>query len=163
MGWLMIFAALIMGAVYLVGSDHELYYQQQTKAGILDYAGISDSDLHRLDVELSEFLFHPANADTLFFHEQTEVFGRLQRPFNEKELIHLADCRRLLAPTAKVLNYCILIGVLEEPQGDGDLPHYGYDDYPRIIRRRVWLFCSHARFWYGSGLSQCQQPVDHSR
>lgn len=111
LGWLMIFIALIMGSVYAVGSDYELYYDLQMRESSLGYAGISSDDLLVLDKRLSDYLFTPMNVDMAFDNRPIEVHGEMRPPFNEKELIHLHDCRKLLAPTAVPLNYGILLGV----------------------------------------------------
>ena len=98
LGWLMLFFALLMGCIRFTADRPGLYHRLQTEAQILDYAGISDEDLQRLDKKLAEYLF--GRIDTP--NAQIPVFGANQPAFNEKELIHLADCRRLLAPTANL-------------------------------------------------------------
>lgn len=108
-GWLMVFAVLLMFAVYSVASDDGLYYQLQIEAGVLDTAGISAEDLRLLDARLSDGLFAPLNADTAFDNREIEVFGRMQPPFNERELAHLYDCRRLLSPTQPGPLYAVLL------------------------------------------------------
>ena len=108
-GWLMVFTVLLMLAVYSVASDDGLYYQLQTEAGVLDTAGISAADLRLLDERLSDGLFAPLNADTAFDNREMEVFGSMQPPFNERELTHLYDCRRLLSPTQPGMLYAVLL------------------------------------------------------
>lgn len=110
LGWLLIFIALMMGAVVGVGSDDELYYELQMRAGILDFAGVSGEDLRILDQRLSDYLFMPMNADAAFDNREMEVNGEMQPPFNGKELIHLRDCRKLLSPTAQMRSYVLLAG-----------------------------------------------------
>lgn len=102
LGWLMIMLVLIMGCIRTVGSDHELYYSLQMAADVLPEAGISEDDLRLLDLHLATYLFAPANTDT-GVNMQLEVFGERQWAFNERERIHLKDCRMLLAPTVSPL------------------------------------------------------------
>ena len=102
LGWLMVMLVLIMGCIRTVGSDAELYYSLQMEADVLPEAGISEQDLYLLDLNLSSYLFAPANADT-GVNRQLDVFGERQWAFNERELIHLKDCQKLLAPTVSPL------------------------------------------------------------
>ena len=110
MGWLMLFIAPVMGAVHGVGSDYELYFALQMQEGIPGDAGVGSEDLLALDARLSDYLFTPMNVDAAFDNRPIEVHGELRPPFNEKELIHLHDCRKLLSPTARPLNYVLLVG-----------------------------------------------------
>lgn len=109
LGWLMIFVVLLMLAVYGVASDDDLYFQLQMEAGILDSAGISQADLRILDKRLSDGLFVPLNIDAAFDNREIEVFGKLQPPFNERELRHLYDCRRLISPIQPGILYVLLL------------------------------------------------------
>lgn len=109
LGWLMILFVLLLLAVYSVASDDELYYRLQSEAQIADSAGVSEADLRLLDARLSEGLFAPVNADAAFDNREIEVFGVLQPPFNERELRHLYDCRKLLSPTQPALSYFLLL------------------------------------------------------
>ena len=109
LGWLMIFVVLLMLAVYGVASDDDLYFQLQMEAGILDSAGISQADLRILDKRLADGLFVPVNADASFDNREIEVFGKQQPPFNERELEHLYDCRRLISPIQPSILYVLLL------------------------------------------------------
>lgn len=111
LGWLMILFVLLLFAVYRVASDDELYYRLQSEAQIADYAGVSEADLRLLDTRLSSGLFAHVNADTAFDNREIEVFGVLQSPFNERELEHLYDCRKLLSPTQPGLSYVLLLAL----------------------------------------------------
>jgi len=102
LGWLMLMLVLIMSCIRIVGSDHELYYRLQMEADVLPEAGISADDLYLLDLHLSSYLFAPPNTDT-GVNMQLDVFGERQLAFNERELIHLKDCKKLLAPTVNPL------------------------------------------------------------
>lgn len=97
-GWLLLFLGLIIVGLRDTAFDPELYHKLQSEAGILDYAGISDEDLLHLDVNLANYLSGKYENPNL----EIEVFGRMQPAFNEKELIHLADCRRLLIPASNM-------------------------------------------------------------
>ena len=96
LGWLMLFFALFMGAIGSTAFDPGLYFKYQLEADVLDYAGISEEDLLLLDVHLADFLSgKKSNGDFVL-----EVFGQEQNAFNAREIQHLADCRRLLAPVS---------------------------------------------------------------
>ena len=81
----------LLAAVHVVGTDAELYYALQMDAGILDSAGISEETLVMLDKALSDCL----KGDAAALNLEAEVFGVMQPAFNEKELIHMEDCRKL--------------------------------------------------------------------
>lgn len=100
----LIFAGVLL-AVHVVGTDADLYYELQTAARVLDYAGISGEDLVRVDAALAECL--KGDADALDF--EIEVFGQVQPVFNEKELIHMEDCRQLFVLLRRVLGtVCVM-------------------------------------------------------
>jgi len=106
------FAALILagvlGVVHAVGTDEGLYYALQMRAHVLDHAGISDEDLVRVDAALAECL--KGDADALDF--EIEVFGQVQPVFNEKELIHMEDCRLLFVLLRRVLVSALALAVV---------------------------------------------------
>lgn len=100
LGWMMALLALLMGAVYGVAANDALYFRLQMDADILDSAGISHADLRELDARLANYLFASMQEDMAFDNREIAVFGRMQPPFNARELDHLHDCRRLLSQTA---------------------------------------------------------------
>lgn len=120
LGWLMLFFALFMGCLRHVGYDPGLYHRLQKEADILDYAGISDADLLHLDVNLANYLFGKYDTPNL----EVEVFGEARPAFNEKELVHLADCRKLLSPTMNVpLNiFLAIVGAILTAAGQKNTP-----------------------------------------
>ena len=81
----------LLAAVHVFGTDAELYYALQMEAGILDSAGVSEETLVMLDEALADCLKGDASALGI----EAEVFGAMQPAFNEKELIHMEDCRKL--------------------------------------------------------------------
>ena len=122
-GWLMLFMALFMGTIRSTAYDPGLYFKYQLEAHVLDYAGISEEDLILLDVNLADYLF--GRKDTP--NAEISVFGAIQPAFNEKELIHLSDCRKLLVLTANVPLNCFLalagvFLVLADKRGRGTAP-----------------------------------------
>lgn len=119
-GWLMLFVALFMGSICSTAFDPGLYFKYQLEAEVLDYAGISEEDMLLLDVNLANYLF--GRTDTP--NAEIAVFGKMQPAFNEKELIHLDDCRELLSLTANVPLNCFLavagvLLVLRDKRGRG--------------------------------------------
>lgn len=113
----LIFAGLL-AAVHVVGTDAELYHELQMKAGILDFAGISEEDLVVLDEALADCL--KGNPDAFqsepewvsaIWPLKVEVFGELQPAFNEKELIHMEDCRQLFILLRTVLTGTAVLSV----------------------------------------------------
>ena len=98
-------------AILKIGTDAGLYCDLQMKADILESAGISEDDLYNLDVSLASYLRGSvdepaAKAPTVV------VFGERRSPFNERELIHLEDCRKLfdLARTVRIIS--VAAGIL---------------------------------------------------
>ena len=53
LGLAALYVILILTAVHIVGTDADLYYREQTKAGILPAAGITDEALRALDGRLA--------------------------------------------------------------------------------------------------------------
>lgn len=91
--------SMILESVDVVGTDAELYYALQTKAGVLNRAGISEGDLLRVDGALAEYL----KGDAAALDFEIEVFGQMQPVFNEKEMLHMEDCRQLFLLLRRVL------------------------------------------------------------
>lgn len=109
LGWGMILLVILMGAVFSVAADDELYFRLQENADILPSAGISKADLREVDARLADYLFAPMQTDLAFDNRPIEVFGKLQPPFNARELAHLLDCRRLLSITSPTLATAALL------------------------------------------------------
>lgn len=96
LGMAMIILAGIFAAVNWIGTDAELYFELQRKAGVLDGAGISERDLAVLDRALADCLKGDPDAlDDGGKPLEVEVFGRVQPAFNARERTHMEDCRRL--------------------------------------------------------------------
>ena len=101
---------LLLTAVHDVGTDAGLYYAEQTKAGVLPAAGISDGDLQTLDAALAAYLAGRPNELLLPLDSAPgeysvlalRVDGELRPAFNERETAHLADCFDLFALLRKV-------------------------------------------------------------
>ena len=90
LGLVALMLILILTAVHAVGTDSELYYRLQMKAGILPEAGIGDDELRRLDRRMAAYL----GGDAAALEDEP--------PFNEREMAHMADCFRLFALLRKV-------------------------------------------------------------
>ena len=90
LGLVALMLILILTAVHAVGTDGELYYRLQMKAGILPEAGIGDDELCRLDRRMAAYL----GGDAAALEDEP--------PFNEREMAHMADCFRLFALLRKV-------------------------------------------------------------
>lgn len=101
----LIFAGLL-AAVHIVGTDARLYHELQMKAEILGYAGVSEEDLMMLDEALADCLMGNISA----LNVEVKVFGEQQPAFNEKELIHMEDCRRLFVMLRTVLTGTAVLG-----------------------------------------------------
>lgn len=106
-GFAAVMFAGVLGVVHAVGTDDGLYYELQRQAHVLDYAGISEEDLVRVDAALAECL--KGDADALDF--EIEVFGQVQPVFNEKELIHMEDCRLLFELLRSVMRIACGLGL----------------------------------------------------
>lgn len=106
LGFACLILAGVLAAVNWVGTDAELYYALQMKAGILDSAGISEEDLVKLDAALADSL--NGNAEALAV--QAKVFGKIQPAFNEKERIHMEDCMQLFLLLRTVIYSAAALG-----------------------------------------------------
>lgn len=90
LGLAALYVILILTAVHIVGTDADLYYREQTKAGILPAAGITDEALRALDGRLADYLRGDAAALAA------------DAPFNAQEMAHMADCYGLFQLLRKV-------------------------------------------------------------
>ncbi len=97
----------VLAAVHVVGTDAELYYALQMKAGVLDSAGISEEDLVKLDEALADCL----KGDGAALNIEAEVFGAIQPAFNEKELVHMEDCRKLFMLLRTTMVWTAALGI----------------------------------------------------
>ncbi|MBE5807884.1 MAG: DUF1461 domain-containing protein [Clostridiales bacterium] len=96
LGFVCLFLAMMIAAVYVVAADDAYYYECQRRADILPSSGISDEALKDLDARLSRYLCRHDEAalcpDSVL---QLDVFGVRQPAFNEREMTHLLDCAEL--------------------------------------------------------------------
>lgn len=129
LGFACIIFAGLLAVVHIVGTDANLYYALQMKAGILDSAGISEEDLIRLDTALADCL----KGDEDALNVSAKVFGRLQPAFNLKEQIHMEDCRRLFVLLRTVMIGTAALGTAFIPCGISLLSNR------RRIRLAAWL------------------------
>ena len=103
----------ILTALHAVGTDAVLYYSEQTKAGVLPEAGISEADLRDLDGRLAAYLAgDEAALNAGGSVVQMPVFDRLQPAFNEREMTHMGDCFRLFQLLRKVRSRLVPWAVL---------------------------------------------------
>ena len=91
--------SLLLGTVWVVGTDDELYYALQTRAGVLDTSGVDAATLRTLDQALSNCL----KGDSAALELEVVVFGELRSAFNAKEKSHMGDCLRLFALLKRAL------------------------------------------------------------
>ena len=131
----------LLTAVHAVGTDDGLYYALQMKAGVLPAAGISDGDLRALDGALADYLAGRPNELLLPMDSEPGAYsamalvvnGDLQPAFNDREMTHLEDCRKLFALLRKVRRRLIPWAVLLVVGGA-----YLLKDRRRV-RRNAWL------------------------
>lgn len=94
-------AAVMLTALYYVGTDDGLYYTLQMKAGVLEEAGVSEADLRALDGALARCLKGRADWNVATGPDgetgplQVDVFGARQSAFNPREISHMEDCQHL--------------------------------------------------------------------
>ena len=107
LGLACLYGIVALSALHAVGTDAVLYRREQTRAGILAEAGVSEEALRRLDGALADYLLGDEAA--LLPREgepgpalSATVFGKPQSAFNDRELSHLEDCARLFALLRKV-------------------------------------------------------------
>lgn len=127
---LLIFAG-ILAIVHEVGTDAELYHALQMRADCLESAGISEEDLIKLDKLLADAL--AGHSDALFSPMLMEVNGRLEAPFDERELLHMRDCVELFALARRVMITSAVAGILLLGCG------FWRTEEKRRFRRAVWL------------------------
>ena len=82
-GLAVLYVIILLSAVHSVGTDAELYYREQMKAGILPASGLSDGELWALDHRLAAYLKGDAPA------------LEADPPFNDREMTHMRDCFEL--------------------------------------------------------------------
>lgn len=121
----------ILAIVHEVGTDAELYYALQMRADCLESAGISEEDLRKLDELLADAL--AGRSDALFSPMLMEVNGRLEAPFDERELLHMRDCVELFALARRVMIASAVVGMLLLSCGFWQIKE------KKRFRRAVWL------------------------
>ena len=103
----------VANAVLSVGLDSDLYYKLQMRENVPQTAGISETDLLRLDKALANSLrwdsiYDLENAWNDDLQERvplTVTIDGIQQPaFNERELLHMQDCCRLFKLLGNVRN-----------------------------------------------------------
>ena len=101
----------ILWSVEYVGTDSQLYRKLQFEArdDILEYAGLAEEDLVRINEALADCLQGDEEA---LAGLEAEVFGRLQPVFNERELVHMEDCAKLFELARTVKQAAKIIGPL---------------------------------------------------
>lgn len=137
------FALCLLGTAFLilwgvlwsleyVGTDAELYRRLQFEArgDILSYAGISEEDLVCVNAALAECLRGDAEALSGI---EAEVFGEIQPAFNEREMVHMEDCRKLFELARTVKGIANIFGLLAVVFGFALLK-----DRKKIVRA-AWL------------------------
>ena len=97
LGFAVLYFIILLTALHAVGTDADLYYSEQMKAGILPASGISEEALRKLDAGLSDYLRGTERQAEMggTVCPVIEVFGAEQPAFHEKEMTHLADCAAL--------------------------------------------------------------------
>ena len=102
LGFSVLYFIILLTAVNAVGTDSDLYYSEQMKAGILPGAGISEVDLHALDATLSTYLSGWNPRIDRIDDPQAWLPEAQRNAFNERELTHLRDCLGLFDLLRKV-------------------------------------------------------------
>ena len=99
--WLCFALYFISGAVLDIGTDASLYYREQTRAGVVETAGVSEEELWQLDERLAICLMGEENwnDDWGWYGAgkplRVVVDGVEQDAFNAREIQHMEDCARL--------------------------------------------------------------------
>ncbi|MGN0185073.1 MAG: TIGR01906 family membrane protein [Aristaeellaceae bacterium] len=116
--WWMCFALLfISGAVLDIGTDADLYYKEQTRAGVLETAGVSEEDLWRLDERLAICLLGEENwnDDWGWYGAgkplRVTVDGAEQDAFNAREIQHMEDCQHLF-DLLRTVRWVVLVALI---------------------------------------------------
>ncbi len=107
LGFACLIFAGILAAVHVVGTNPTLYFELQMKEHIPEYAGISEENLLTLDTNLSECL-----RGRELTNPEIEVFGEIQPAFNERELLHMEDCRQLFILLRRALAVSLIGSVI---------------------------------------------------
>lgn len=106
LGMVGLILAFIFYTVYWIGTDVELYGELQRKAGVLVTSGVSEEDLAVLDQALADCL----NGENATLGLQVEVFGKMQKAFNEREITHMQDCQGLFRMLIAACQYAFFFG-----------------------------------------------------
>lgn len=99
--WMCLALCCISSSVLEVGTNETLYYELQTRAGVLETAGVSEEDLWRLDERLALCLEGMENWNDDWGWNgagkplRVVVDGAEQDAFNAREIAHMEDCQRL--------------------------------------------------------------------
>ena len=97
LAWMLLALSAITIIIQWVGLDSDLYYALQMRENVPESAGISKEDLRHLDRNLAFYLdgyygsLDAAEDESLVI----SVNGVMQPAFNEREILHMKDCRHL--------------------------------------------------------------------
>lgn len=108
--WMMFVLCIITFIFLHVGLDDELYFKLQMRENVPEVAGISESDLRKLDDHLARCLNgSPAWNEENGAPLMVAVHGVSQPAFNEREVQHMQDCQALFGLLKKA-NWTLLLG-----------------------------------------------------
>ena len=99
--WLCFALYFISSAVLEIGTNETLYYELQTRAGVVETAGVSEEELLQLDERLALCLEGTENWNDDWGWNgagkplRVTVDGVEQDAFNAREIQHMEDCARL--------------------------------------------------------------------
>ena len=119
--WMCLALCCISSSVLEVGTNETLYYELQTRAGVLETAGVSEEDLWRLDERLALCLEGMENWNDDWGWNgagkplRVVVDGAEQDAFNAREIAHMEDCQRLFRLLRAVRLGLAIVAVLLLP------------------------------------------------
>ena len=119
--WLCFALYFISGSVLDIGTDASLYYREQTRAGVVETAGVSEEELWQLDERLAICLLGEENwnDDWGWYGAgkplRVVVDGVEQDAFNAREIQHMEDCQRLFKLLRAVRLGLAIVAVLLLP------------------------------------------------
>lgn len=123
----------MLTALYLVGTDDQLYYRLQMRADVLSTAGIDAEELAEIDHSLARYLGGDANALE-------------NSPFNADELSHMRDCYELFGILRAAMIAVSCVGIALTVIGSGPMRYRGRAAH-RIGNACFWVMALAAVVW----------------
>jgi len=101
----LLFPIFLVVGIELVTFDQNFYLQQYERLNTAEEIGMSDEDLTRVTLQLTEYIRGSWDSLELI---TAEIHGENRQVFNEREIAHMVDVKHLFQFSARVRNISLI-------------------------------------------------------